>query len=611
MTKRQYELLRLLKAAAAPLTSAVLAEQLGISARTVMKEVAALNGEEELICSSRQGYWLNRKEGSRVIEKTVPGLPGAAYTRRERIIYICRRILLSHKDKQEIFRLTDALHVSPESIKKDMGELQGKLLGTSLSIHTAGGCLLLKGKEEDKRNLFGELITETLAQGRFSLKGLQQVFPDFPVRQLYESLWEVSQGHGLVVNDNLWPDLLRDVLTAVSRIRLGHLVRPLEVEKPLSAAVAAMGQRIAELCALSLPSAEYPYLKGIFYSYWLPQDFRQLSFRDFLSRAPVDMKPLIEAAFAWLEQEVPFLPRNDRFRVRLAMNLQNMLQRKKLGRRNINPQAEEMKMAAPFAFCLAASFCRELARLLDRDFHEEDAAFLAVHLGLALDGESSAEQEKVTCGLFIPFYYDYDYELKEKLMRHFQRDLHILVDIHGEEDLQQLQRVSLVISTLPMPAFFPGDWVVANPLLTPQNIREIRCHIEGQKRENRRRFLAAFLREHGEWVPALPRDEQEENWILFRHIALQLSLAPALDKSRLCFYPAKGRTCLQGQRIDVFCRLQLRPWEWQQVSYGLAVLLEILLAEPRFPWGKLRDMEELLLQLDGAGSFREPGRRSP
>ncbi|MCR5758403.1 MAG: HTH domain-containing protein [Selenomonas sp.] len=596
MTQRQYELLRLLKAAAAPLTSAALAEQLGISARTVMKDVAALNGAQEIICSSQQGYWLNRLVADDRIEKVAPD---GAYTRRERIIYICRRILLSHQDKQEIFRLADALHVSPESIKKDMGELQGKLLGTSLSLHTSGGCLLLKGHEEDKRNLLGETITETLDPGRFSLKGLQQVFPDFPVRQLYESLWEGSQEQGLVVNDNLWPHLLQDVLTAVSRIRLGHLVSIGENES-VSAAVAAMGQRIAELCVLSLPRAEYHHLKGIFYSYWLPQDFRQLSFRDFLARVPAEMNALIVASFAWLERELPFLPRNDRFRVRLAMNLHTMFQRKKLGRRNINLQTEAMKQTAPFAFCLAMDFCRELARLLDRNFSEEDAAFLAVHLGLALDGESAAEQEKVTCGLFIPFYYDYDYELKEKLMRHFQRDLHVLVDIHGEEELQQLQGVSLVISTLPMPAFFSGDWVVANPLLTPQNIREIRCHIEGQKRENRRRFLAAFLRDYGELAPALSADEQAENWILFRHVALQLSMAPAMDKSRLRFYPAPGRTRLQGQRIAVFCRLQLCPWEWQQVSCGLEILLAALLALPRLSWGGLKNMEDLLLLLERA-----------
>ena len=600
MTHRQHHLLRLLRTAAAPMTSAVLAERLGVSARSIIKDVAEINSAAEgMILSSKDGYTLNRSVQNNHAAISTDVCSPLPHTQKERLHYIIRRLLLGEKDHPELYLLADELHLSLDSIKKDIGQLQKELSHTSLSIHTTAGRLVMDGEEADKRNLLSESVAAYLSDGRLSLEGIQRVFRHFSVKSLHTALIETTQEEGMFVNDSLWTSLLQDILVTLSRIRLGHALPPREETAEMPPAATAVAKRIEEVCALTLTAEERSHLENILFSYWLPINFKEMDHALLLSMLPAPTREIWIALFHRLKETFPFLELSERFRVLVAMNLHNMLRRKDMGRRTLNPQCEDMKKASPFAFCLGKIICVELMRLTGKEFTEDDAAIFAVHIGLALQTQEHTRWENVTCSLFIPPYFDYDTELKDKILRHFQKDLHILADLQTTQDISTLKNVQLVISALPMPESSPVDWIVADPLLSRQNLQEIAYHIERKKKENRRKILRQFLVTHGQ-IGAIPRELQHssERWLCIRHIALRLDAAPTVKTSCITIQTDKAAENFRGRRVNVLCHVALCPWEWEIVSYVLNIVVECLLSFPKIPWEQLTDMEKLIDQLE-------------
>lgn len=602
MTQRQHQLLRLLKTASAPLTSAFLGGRLGVSARSIMNDVAAINSAASgTILASKDGYVLNRAARNSKEGEHAALASSAAHTQEERIHYLVWSVLLGENERVKLYRLADHLHVSLDSIKKDIAELQRGLCSTSLTLRTVAGHLELSGDEADKRNLLSESVTEYLSRARLSAEGLQSVFRWFSVKSLQETLLEATRKQEMFVNDSLLPNLLRDVLVAVSRIRLGHRLADADDADKIHPAVIKTAERISQTCKIGLSSGECAHLQQILFSYWLPGDFRNMSYGQLMSMLPAETGQVWTCSLAWLMKEYPFLEVTERFRVRMALNLHNILQRKAMKRRTLNMQREDMKHASPFAFCLAMNLCGEMSRLTEWQFTEDEAGSLSIHIGLMLQSQRHARWETVACGLLIPPYFDYECELRNQIMEHFQKDIHILADLNAERDASILKCAQLVISTLPMPDSFPVDWIVANPLLSRPNIQEIACHIERKKKENRRKFLRQFLLEHGSVGPLPVKVHGDApHWILFRHIAVCLFVSATAKTSHITIQAAKTPKHFQGKRVEAFCHVLLQPWEWQAVSYVLDIMVECLLSFQKIPWDKLTDMEKFIGQLEKA-----------
>jgi transcriptional antiterminator len=255
----------------------------------------------------------------------------------------------------------------------------------------------------------------------------------------------------------------------------------------------------------------------------------------------------------------------------------NFLRQKSGGRVTINPQLEDMKNASPFVFCMAKIIVAQLAELAKKNFTEDDAAYLSVHIGLALQKQLNRNCDaKIECGLLITPYFDYDISLKEKLLKIFGDDIKIVAESQTETDLAQLKKAQLIFSTVPLENNFSTDWVIINPLLTTKNIGEISQQILCKRLENRKKVLRRFLAEQTFFENISPEILNPDSWGIFGDIALQIKFSDEVRKLTLTVYRAINPSDWKNCRVKIFLDFETPVSCWDFALFIVDNLTEYL-----------------------------------
>ncbi len=568
MNNNQQQLLRILESAAMPLTSTALADKLAVSSRTIMNYIAHINSSfPDSIHSSRQGYILTEKARHNLCkQQETTFLPQTVENRR---LHLLLQLLLHPQSDFTIPDFAAEIHISPESVQKDIAMLRFMLKDFSLRLRLTGGKLTLKGEEKYQRSLLSHVINKHLAHTRLSLENLQTYFPRLPVDKLQIRLQKAIEQKDYFLNGSLWPNFMRDVLIAAHRINQNCILPacPEAVILPITLDIAAA---LAPFCG-SLALSERLWLQKLLHAYLLPQKFRTASYNEIALSLPSDTQALLQQLFNWINDNLPFIPLTKRFRVRFALNVHNLLQRKYMGSITSNPQKEDMQAASPFAFYCAQQVTFQLRERTGLNFTEDDSAYLAVHIGLALH-KKLAPQDTVSCGLLIPPYFDYDQDLRQTLLAYFPQEIRIDAEATDEKDITRLEHVQLVISTMPLPNGFPVEWITTNPLLSLAKRQEIARLIARKQQENRWQTIRHFLLTYAS-LSEIPTNTRSayDTWTICGHTAIRLDLLKENQKQLVIQWNDKPLS-FKGHTVYAFLHLSFNSDDWALCCYILELL---------------------------------------
>ena len=568
MNNNQQQLLRILESAAMPLTSTALADKLAVSSRTIMNYIAHINSSfPDSIRSSRQGYILTEKARHNLYkQQETTFLPQTVENRR---LHLLLQLLLHPQSDFTIPDFAAEIHISPESVQKDIAMLRFMLKDFSLRLRLTGGKLTLKGEEKYQRSLLSHVINKHLAHTRLSLENLQTYFPRLPVDKLQIRLQKAIERKDYFLNGSLWPNFMRDVLIAAHRINQNCILPacPEAVILPITLDIAAA---LAPFCG-SLALSERLWLQKLLHAYLLPQKFRTASYNEIAMSLPSDTQALLQQLFNWINDNLPFIPLTKRFRVRFALNVHNLLQRKYMGSITSNPQKEDMQAASPFAFYCAQQVTFQLRERTGLNFTEDDSAYLAVHIGLALH-KKLAPQDTVSCGLLISPYFDYDQDLRQTLLAYFPQEIRIDAEATDEKDITRLEHVQLVISTMPLPNGFPVEWITTNPLLSLAKRQEIARLIARKQQENRWQTIRHFLQTYAS-LSEIPADLRSayDTWTICGHTAIRLDLLKENKKQLVIQWNDKPLS-FKGHTVYAFLHLSFNSDDWALCCYILELL---------------------------------------
>lgn len=565
MNSKHLHLLRLLESEAMPLTAKSLADKLAVSARTIMNYVSFLNSSfPGSISSSRHGYTLS-ETGRQTLRchRKKSSSTRADLSRKDKLLL---KLLLNPGQPLLLQDFASQIHISPESVQKDIALLRFHLRDFSLKLRLREGKLSLIGQEQNKRSLLGHTINSCLAYTRLSLKALQEYFPTLPVTKLQADLRKAIDENGYLLSSPLWPNLMRDILVSAQRVMHGFFI-PSSEEMEILHVTFDAASILFPFCG-TLPHSELCWLQRLLGGYLLPKNFCTASYEEIFLHLPRSSQNVLRELFPWMKTALPFLPLTEHFRIRFALNVHNLLQRKSLGSITSNSQREDMKWASPFAFCCAMQTASQLGRLTGMYFSEDDAAYLAVHMGLALQKQQK-DMDAISCGLLIPPYFDYDQELRQALLSYFPKEIRIEAASTDEGNLSCLEQVQLVISTMPLPSGFPVDWVTTNPLLNLPKRQEISRLIERKQRENRWHIMHQFLQAHTslETTPANPFF-RNKTWTLFGHTAICMELLEDTEKRLVIHWPDKP-LFRDGHSVYIFLHLSFPKKDWELCCYIL------------------------------------------
>ena len=487
MSDRHDRLLGYLSHSDGWVTAAELSDYLGVSTRSVRSYVTAVKASAaplEVIASSTSGYRLNRDLYSSFLAQRTRA--PESESPRDRIYHLLRR-LGDAPAGLDIYSLADSMYVSESTIESDLRKLKAELDGSELVLSRQETIVRISGSELDLRRLLSRMFRDEGAQGFLELESIEREFESSNLRGFKTDLIEMLDSHGYFVNEYGINNSLLHVAIAVDRRKKNQL--PSAV--PGSGTDAAPQDIATELTRLierhfdvALGQDDVDYLVLL-----LTTRVVTRSDRGNLSSSAADTVPdphvqivtrIVERVG---EEYLVDLDDND-FIARLALHVGSLIARAQDKSYSRNPMTRSIKTAYPMIYELAVFIASEVQREATIVINDDEISYIALHVGSYLERESRRE-ERVTCAIVCPNYYDMHLLLRERLEAVLGTEIQIDTVITRTDVDWSTLATDLVLTTI-SPGTFADNVVPIQPFLTDNDIDSVRRAISRVRRQRRR-----------------------------------------------------------------------------------------------------------------------------
>lgn len=537
MSDRHERLLAFLAGSDGWVTASQLSDHLGVSTRSVRSYVTAVKASAsplDVITSSTIGYRLNRDLYARFLADR--DSRGDSETPRDRLYHVLRR-LGDAPEGVDVFTLADSLFVSDSTIESDLRKLRAELTGSGLELTRQESVVRLAGSEHDLRRLLSRLFRDEGAQGFLELESIEREFSSTNLRTFKTDLIAMLDSHGYFVNEYGINNVLLHVAIAVDRERTGQLSGISPALSPVTSndeTVADVADELAGLverhfeARLSEPDISYLALL--------------LTTRVVTRGAPTDDElpgagqraakelALVGRVVARVSDEYLVDLDDADFKMRLALHLGNLIARAQDNSYSRNPMTRSIKTGFPMIYEIAVFIASEVQREVDIEINDDEISYIALHVGAYLERESRREQ-RVTCAIVCPNYYDLHLILRERLEAALGTDLQIdIVITRTDVDWSALQ-VDLVLTTIPASPTFAENVVVIQPFLTGGDVDAIRRGISRVRRQQRRLRLTDDLLQFFDASLYLRNFHSEDESSMIRALGERMRAAGVIDSA--------------------------------------------------------------------------------
>ncbi len=503
ISARERQILEILLTETSEITVKDLADQIGVSGRTIhrdLKNVEDILAEYHLILQKRSGIGVQitgDKDNLRDLELFLFNLNHTEYTAEERqTVILCE--LLEADGPVKLLGLANDMNVTIATVSNDLTKLEEHLQRFGLSlIRKRGYGVELSGSEDAKRRAMSNVIagyldeSEILSLARESIQkrstsqmntiserllGLVEKKKLLVIEKVIES---ISEELPYSMADSAYIGLVVHLALAVERIQKGEGIKidPAYLEGQQAAKEYKFALKIVEqleqVFDIKIPNAEVGYITMHLKGAKLRHDNEYLTEASSLQVA-IKAKNLIESVGKLLNMD---LSANRSLFEGLVMHLKPALYRLKQNMGISNPLLAKVKQDYGELFLAVKT-------AVDQVFYEyavpdEEIGYLVMHFGAAVLGyrELSDLKVLVICSSGIG--------TSKMLVTRLKKEF---------PELKQIQNVSvmefkkmnaldypLIISTIPIPDYF-SEYILVSPILNQEEIAKIRSFIHGKKK---------------------------------------------------------------------------------------------------------------------------------
>ncbi|UNK71948.1 PRD domain-containing protein [Microbacterium sp. H1-D42] len=448
--QRQDQLLGLLLRQDSWSTASGLADQLGVTPRSIRSYVAGLNARvptADAVESGPAGYRPGPGAG---VALDAAGAAGTPRARLHRLV----RTLIDEADGVDVYDTALALHVSETTLENDLARVRALLDGSPVRLERDRDQVRLRGDEQSLRRLLSRLAQDEMDVGPLRADALQRALapetvPAGAVGPFKSALVAELGALGYYVNELAISDVLLHITIAAERVAAGRALEARTVAA--DDAVAAVGTAIAGLAqqhfGVVLGEGDREHLAGLVLTRVVaPGDHARRS-----TAPPVD-PAVAEAVRAEIEQaasdyQVDLI--DDAFLLRLTLHVQNLLQRSQQQAWTRNPLTRSLKSSYPMIFEVAVSIASGLHDRLGVPLQEDEIAYIAMHVGGRLE-RSRAADAILTATIVCPGYQELQELLRSSVDRSLGRLIEVVrVETSVDPDGSALD-TDLVLSTVPL-----------------------------------------------------------------------------------------------------------------------------------------------------------------
>ncbi len=478
------------------ITAAGIAGRLGVSARTVHRDLRPAAGFLET-----RGLTLAKRPGSGL---RVEGTPEA----RARALEALRdsgskdltpegrrlsllRTLLGAGEPIKLRALASGLQVAIGTISRDLDWVEGWLADFRLSLlRKRGYGVEVTGTEADRRRAMSHLILENLDDSDFLSRPRDLIEP--PAGRVAEQLLGLIDGDRLrrvealtaaaverlpyAIADDAFVNLSVHVALMVERLLRGEeieiggdaLSRLRETNEYEPAR--GLAEAIGEAFRIDVPEGEVAYVTMHLRGTKLRQDD---ALERYFEGSDLDLASRVKALIRHVgEQTGVALAGDSSLYTGLLAHIERAMHRLRAGMRIYNPLLEEVKEDYPALFDLVQRGMEKV--FVEEQVPEEEVGFVAMHFGAALDRRQGSFPQRVLviCSAGIGS----ARMLASRLEAAFPQIR--LIKYASSFELEGLNPdgFDLVVSTIPLP-IPEGSYVRVGPLLSADEVERIRDHL--------------------------------------------------------------------------------------------------------------------------------------
>ncbi|MCT1479994.1 transcription antiterminator [Microbacterium sp. p3-SID336] len=511
--QRQDQLLSALLRQEGWATAGSLADLLGVTPRSIRSYVAALNARTPgaaVVESGPAGY--RAGSGARGALRV---RQGRDTTPRDRL-HALVRMLLDAPGGIDVFDAADDLHVSEATLEADLVRVRGLLDGTQLELERSREVVRLRGDEGAQRRLLSRLAHDEMDDASFHPETFRRALSGTAVDPravgpFKSALVGELSALGYYVNELAIADVLLHIAIAAERVAAGRaLDTPPAGARPEIPRVGAVIARLAAAhFSVVLGEGDSGHLASLVLT-------RIVAPGGDATRevARSGVEPAVEAAvraeIARAAEDFQVDLVDETFVLRLALHVQNLLRRAEQSALTRNPLTRSLKTTYPMIFEVAVSIASGLHDRLGTPIHDDEIAYIAMHVGGRLERSRKAESI-LTATIVCPGYY----ELHELLRSSVDRSLGSAIEVtrvvtRVDPDWSSFD-TDLVLSTIE-PGTAGERFVRIQPFLTDADVDRIQQAAARLRRGRRLTRLRAELARYfhpDAYVFPLP-DEGEE-----------------------------------------------------------------------------------------------------
>ena len=563
-TPRIQQILKILLSSGGPVSKQEIADELGVSKRTVQREFEYLE-----LCIRKYHLGLENLKGKGVeirgkaedIDRLRENLGGETYPdaadrdgRRRRLLFE----LLRDRTPRKLFYYSQLLGVSEATAGSDMDALCPWLEESHLGIvRRPGYGVILEGDERDYRDamrrfieetagrsdayssgdITGEIFAEALLDAADS--GIYSLLEGDTVRRVDKVLRELNEPKVLQLADSAYAGLVIHISIVIERLRQGAALKSippemgnLEFWDDYDLAVRILEAMEKEF-EITIPRGELSYVLLHIRGAKMAYTGEEMEF-------PADMGddkllPMIDRMIDVYDKSIANeLKEDEEFLRGLLVHLRPVLIRLSTGLRIHNPILEDIKQeyADIFESCRRASYV--ITQETGYEVNEEEVGFLAMHFGAAQERvrENKLFTRKVNIGIVCAS----GFGVARLMMTRLKDKLgdRAILKAYGKGEINKyvISGTDFFVSTMNLDKL-PVDYLQVSPLIPPKDLVKIEYKLEDYshiKREatatpfNRRLDEAYFfIREIKSIIRRYRRMETSEN-IRFRELLQFLTM---------------------------------------------------------------------------------------
>lgn len=480
------------------LNASQLAQQLGVSLRTIHNYINAVNTQyPDAIVSTPSGYRISPQLARKALNQEPNDIPQTA---QERCTYILNRLIQSG-GSLNLYDVCDEIYISATTFQSLLGKMRRMTRDYDLTLTVASDTITLEGKERNKRKLLSSLLYSESSIAFTSMDSLQAAFPSIDIEQIRSDVMAVFGEYHYFINDYSLLNLLLHIAIAVNRMQNGCVNVDSEAQRGSfrtheEEVAWQIIKRLESRFHVTFSAAEHYEMVLLLVSRASALDFESITTDNISQYIGSYCLALVNHLIATVQESYGIDLNEPEFFVRFALHIHNLLLRASNKAFCKNPLVTEIRQTCPLIYDVSVQLSGIILEKTGIAIDEDEIAYIALHLGGALETQKELSS-RISAVLFCPSYYNMDSSLSERMNHRLGGKILLRNVCTHERELESIIPGQLVISTVRLHRVYDFPLVIISPFLTGTDCLAINRKVEelntAAKREQFRKNLEALI----------------------------------------------------------------------------------------------------------------------